>query len=146
MTPLSPLHATLLRLPTILAGTRHPWWIIGSAAVALHGVGPVEVADVDVLLDIADVPRVDAPFQCGVPDELFHSESFATIAETPLHIEFMAGFRYLTGGRWQPLAPATRHSVEIMGATLCIPERVELASILRQFGRPKDFARARLLE
>jgi hypothetical protein len=47
------LGETLARVADALAGARHPWWIIGSAAVALHGAD-VTVGDVDVLLGEED--------------------------------------------------------------------------------------------
>jgi hypothetical protein len=47
------LGETLARVADALAEARQPWWIIGSAAVALHGAD-VTVGDVDVLLGEAD--------------------------------------------------------------------------------------------
>jgi hypothetical protein len=37
---------------------RDPWWVISGAAVALLGVTPIEVGDVDVLMSIGDAQRL----------------------------------------------------------------------------------------
>ena len=53
------LDATLARVAAAMAqaGARDHWWIIGSAAVVLHGVD-TSVADVDLLLSPADAERL----------------------------------------------------------------------------------------
>ena len=37
---------------------RHPWWIIGSGAVVLHGAEAGDVHDIDVLIDHEDAAAV----------------------------------------------------------------------------------------
>jgi len=37
------LRQTLVMTADALAGAQDPWWVVSSAAVALHGVAPIEV-------------------------------------------------------------------------------------------------------
>ncbi|MBC3942661.1 hypothetical protein [Sphingomonas albertensis] len=128
---------------------RDPWWIISSAAVALHGVVPIEVGDVDVLMSVADAQR--AMDQLGVvPIEdgasaLFRSTLFARWEMPPLVVEIMAGFHVAKGAEWTEVLPRTRVSLPLDGRVAYVPDRAELAEMLRLFGRPKDLERARLL-
>ena len=48
------LRQTLVMTADAMRHARDPWWVISSAAVALHGVTPIEVGDVDVLMSAAD--------------------------------------------------------------------------------------------
>jgi len=57
MTVSPALSASLNAIGNVMAGADDPWWIIASAAVALHGADPGHVADVDVLLSIRDARR-----------------------------------------------------------------------------------------
>lgn len=132
-----------------MADARDDWWIIGSAAVALHGRDPGGIADIDVLLSEADAtallePRGILPQQPSGTD-LFRSRFFAHWDGTPLPTEFMAGFELCEGGKWTPIWPRTREAVDVDGAALFVPSREELKDILVRFGRGKDLARATLL-
>ncbi len=144
-----PLHDTLLAVARAVAPARHDWWILASAAVALHGADPGAVSDVDVLLDPRDVQTVlrglglaAAP---GSADAQFRSDHFARWRTPPLPVEFFAGFHLLEAGGWNQIRPATRQAVRLDQATLFVPERAELKAMLLRFGRPKDLARAALL-
>ncbi|MCP8890022.1 hypothetical protein [Sphingomonas faeni] len=44
------LRETLVMVAEAMRDAQDPWWVISSAAVALRGVGPVEVGDVDVVV------------------------------------------------------------------------------------------------
>ena len=144
-----PLNATLLAVAEVMAPALAAWWIIGSAAVALHGAGPVEVADIDVLLDPADalriLPAIGIEPRRGSDHPDFRSEVFGTWHANPLPVEFMAGFHHRRDGHWHPVEPTTRLSVPILHATLFIPSREELRQTIASFGRPKDLLRARML-
>jgi len=52
MTPA--LAETLAMLSEAASGARDPWWIIGSAAVVLHGRSIDHVKDVDLVMSAAD--------------------------------------------------------------------------------------------
>ncbi|MCR2833349.1 hypothetical protein NSO95_05285 [Qipengyuania sp. RS5-5] len=133
-----------------MADARDDWWLIGSAAVALHGADPGTIADVDVVLSEADARHIftlqGIPSAPGIADERFVSKIFATWSDAPLRVEFMAGLHRSEGGVWQPVRPRTRVAVERDGWRVFVPARTELAEILRSFGRPKDQLRLAALE
>lgn len=143
------LRQTLVAVADRLGSTRHDWWIISSAAVALQGGDPGAVGDVDVLLDPRDVPAVFAalrlPLVSGQGTSLFRSDWFGTWGGSPLPVELFAGFALCEDGRWNPVRPQTRRPVQVDGAVLYLPERAELKAMLLRFGRPKDLARAATL-
>lgn len=130
----------------LMEAAHDPWWIIASAAVALHGADPGRVADVDVLLSVADAQRLLPPMglvvRPGSRHARFRSRVFATWVEPPLPVEFMAGLRYRADDRWVSVAPGTREAVESGGVTVFVPGRAELIGMLHGFGRAKDIERA----
>lgn len=145
----APLIETLGSVAAIMGPARDPWWIIASAAAALHGASPITVADVDVLLSVEDINRIlpalgIEPYQ-GPPNPLFRSEVFAKWPAPPVPVDLMAGFEHRVGDTWHPVRPATRQAATVGAATVHIPERDELRRIIEGFGRPKDLERARLL-
>ena len=120
------------------------WWVIGSAAVVLHGVH-TSVADIDLLLDVSDADRIamrrSLTWVEGQDTDLFRSERYGLLTDTALPIELMAGLRV----RGEPLVPATRVSVSIGDATVHVPDKSEMIAIFDRFDRPKDRRRAALL-
>ncbi|WP_369060929.1 hypothetical protein ABOZ73_04015 [Caulobacter sp. 73W] len=148
--PISPSLAQSLALTAQACGaSRDPWWVIGSAAMALAGLDDKEVADVDVLTSTADAPRVAAALGATPPvgkasGDHFRSCFFTTDA-TPLDIEVMGDLEVMSNGAWVPVRPRTRRAVDVAGAVIFIPDVAEQIEILRLFGRPKDLARAEKL-
>lgn len=144
-----PLRQTLIAVADRLRGTRHDWWIISSAAVALHGGDPGAVGDVDILLDPRDAPAVFAalglPLDPGRGTAHFRSDWFGTWHGAPLPVELFAGFSLCEDGVWNSVLPKTRQVVTVDGAALYVPGREELKAMLLRFGRPKDLARAATL-
>lgn len=144
-----PLTASLAATSTIMDQAQDPWWIIASAAVALHGADPGHVSDVDVLLSVADakriLPRIGVQLRSGSAHPTFHSRIFGTWTGTALPVEFMADFQRLSGAEWLPVQPTTRQQIEVGGVVVFVPERPELQAMLSAFGRPKDIERARRL-
>lgn len=134
----------------VMKAARDPWWIISSAAVALHGADAGHVADVDVLLSVNDaeylLPPLGLELQPGSDHPDFRSNIFGTWTAPPLQIEFMAGFWYRSGVNWLPVQPRTREAIEVGDITVFVPSREELSQLLRNFGRPKDLARANKLD
>jgi hypothetical protein len=132
-----------------MTNAKEPWWIIGSAAVALHLQRDIGVNDVDVLLSIADAgeirEKLAIPCAPISPHPLFHSDHYFTWDRLALPAEFMAGFSVCVEGKWRKVICRTRRSFEIAGQTIYTPDLDELASLLRLFGRPKDMARLALL-
>lgn len=143
------ISQTLQDVARIMADARDDWWIIGSAAVALHGA-ILDVADVDVMLSVQDADRMfgraNISRVVGSEHALFRSERFGIYASTPLMVEFMAGFCVSRQGKWEPVALQTRQKKLVNGAVLWVPEREELMVLLHHFSRPKDLARAKLLQ
>ena len=143
------LRQTLVMTADALEGARDPWWIISSAAVALHGVTPIEVGDVDVLMSVADARRAMdrlgvVPIEDGA-SALFRSTLFGRWETPPLVVEIMAGFHVAAAAGWTEVLPRTRMPALVEGSVVYVPERVELAGMLRLFGRPQDLERVRLL-
>ncbi|KPF49104.1 hypothetical protein IP65_20430 [Novosphingobium sp. AAP1] len=140
------LVASLEAVAEVMENAQDPWWIIASAAVALHGADPGPVGDVDVLLSLRDarriIPTLGLALHQGSHHAEFRSTIFATWREPPLPVEFMAGFHHCQGGRWRAIVPATRQRIALGGKTLFVPDLAELGNILQSFGRPKDLARA----
>lgn len=132
-----------------MACAKDDWWIIGSAAVVLHGADPGPMSDIDVLLSIKDL---DALFdRLPLTDTRdsrkgqFLSKRFGAWSELPMQVEFMAGFSQRIDGHWHKIQLNTRKQIQIAGCNLFVPERAELISLLQQFGRPKDLRRAAAL-
>lgn len=143
------LLASLNEIGNVMVEAHDPWWVIASAAVALHGADPGVVADVDVLLSVLDarriLPTIDIELRQGSVHPAFQSSIFGTWTGAALPVEFMADFHCRSGLAWVPVQPATRQSIEIDGAIVFVPEKAELQAMLAAFGRPKDIERARSL-
>ncbi len=143
------LRETLVMTADAMRDAQDPWWVISSAAVALHGVVPIEVGDVDVLMSVLDALRAMdrlgvVPIKDGT-SSLFRSTLFERWETPPLVVEIMAGFHVATSAGWTEVLPRTRVSRPFDGRVVYVPDRAELSRILRMFGRPKDLERVRLL-
>lgn len=142
------LATTLERVAAAMTGAREPWWVIGSAAVVLHG-GATGAKDVDVLLSVRDVEAVATGLGMtagpGGEHPLFRSARFLRWDGAPLPVEFMAGFAVRSGDAWWPVEPVSRERVAIGHEVVFVPARDELRAMLLRFGREKDVARAALL-
>ena len=143
------LMRTCIVLGEAMAAARDPWWIIGSAAVALHGADAGMIGDVDVVLSVPDAHRLCAMRDVAIGQTaahpLFRSRLFARWTGTPLAIELMAGFEVATADGWHPVNPVSRQRIETGGATVYVPVAGELIALLRLFGRRKDLTRAAAL-
>ncbi len=148
---LSPaLRQTLVAVAEGFSTADDPWWIISSAAVALHGAGPIEVRDVDVLASERDAQRFlhaqGIAAAEGPASTLFRSRVFGEWRANPLPVEIIAAFQIWRIDRWETVRPITREAVDLDGWRLFVPSRGELTAMLKAFARPKDFERAELLE
>ncbi len=140
------LQLSLRKVAVELATAHDPWWIIGSAAVALHGGDPGTVADIDVMTSRRDLdalyerlPLTDTP---DSSKDFFRSERFGRWSEPELDVEFMTGLEVRADKVWQRVEPQTRQAVQIGKGQVFVPERDELVAILQLFGRDKDLQRA----
>lgn len=136
--------AALAQVAAALHSARDPWWVIGSAAVRLHG-GDTSVADIDVLVSARDAERLleawPGEATIGGASAQFRSHPFARLDGAALPVELMADLELCTADGWQPVRPLTR----VARGGVFVPDREELRAILRAFGREKDLARAALL-
>jgi len=127
-----------------------PWWVFGSAGMALVGVPDLAPPDVDLIVSERDAARLLAAWNAApaaaAPSPLFRSKVFAKAQVAALPIEIMAGFEACSAGAWSPVIPATRLGIPWKGGWLHTPQAAEQAAICRRFGRPKDLARVALLE
>ncbi|HET6943115.1 MAG TPA: hypothetical protein VFH89_13225 [Sphingomicrobium sp.] len=133
----------------VVADAEDDWWIIGSAAVALHGADVPSVRDVDLLMSTRDagqlLKRVGGRPRDSKPSAQFRSEVFGTWYDPPLPIEVMGGFSLNTANGWRPVLLETREERRVEGYDFYVPCVGELKDLLRSFGRPKDIERALLL-
>lgn len=143
------VQRSLIMVAQALQSAQDPWWIIGSAAVALHGGDPGAIADIDVIVSRRDIDALyDQLPLTSTPDEgktMFSSDRFGRWTAPPLQVEFMAGLTHLSEGHWHAVTPTSRQMVQLDGHALFLPERAELIAILHRFGRDKDIARAATL-
>jgi hypothetical protein len=143
------LRTTLIELAAVMAEARDPWWIIASAAMALHGA-PVEVGDVDLLAserDARDVlARLGVTTSSAFGTDRFRSSVFARWDALPVPVEIMADFHVFGPAGWRPLIPESRVMIALGGVSLPVPSVAELVDHCRRYGRPKDAKRAALLQ
>lgn len=141
---------SLARLADVLADARDPWWIIGSAAVKLLGGDPGRIADIDVIVSRRDLDTLYERLPlCNTPDAgklLFQSERFGLWNDPEFPIEFMAGLKVMSEGKWLTVQPRTRQQVFMCTTALYVPKVAEMITILRSFGREKDYRRASTLK
>lgn len=138
-------RAALALVAEAMADAEDDWWLVGGAAVALHGLD-IAIADIDLLMSRRDIVRAIArlgiaPVE-GVAIDRIRSEIWARWTAPPLAVDLMTGLQVRTGEGWIRVAPATRHAIDVDGRTLFVPARFELIDILQLFGRPKDLERA----
>lgn len=147
MTPA--LAETLARVAEAASDTKDPWWIIGSAAVVLHGRDIPHVKDVDLLMSARDAEtllrRVGERPKAGEANNRFRSLVFGCWTQPPIPVEVMGGFSIATPAGWRDVTLSTREAVTVGGARVFVPSVEELVRLLHSFGRPKDVERARLL-
>lgn len=145
-----PLRAGLVAAASAAAShARDPWWVIGSAAVALHGAEAGHVADIDLLTSRRDARTLLAAAGAR-PDAERDRSRFRSVygrwrAHEGLAIEVMGGLEVNTSAGWRLVRPSTRVPVRCGTAMVFVPGRDDLTAILRLFGREKDLARAAAL-
>ncbi|MDF1599468.1 hypothetical protein PZ895_06710 [Mesorhizobium sp. YIM 152430] len=127
------------------------WWIIGSAAIAASGIEGVKPEDVDVLGSSATLLKLLDHWQvasgASYPGGQFRSHPYVRVRLPGcLPIETMGDLHVYASGGWLPVRPATRVELKIAGHSIFLPTLREQIDILRMFGRPKDLAKARLIE
>jgi hypothetical protein len=142
--------ASLERVIEMTRSSEDPWWLIGSAAMALHGVRQLQVADIDLLMSRNDARRLlREQRQPNTPDggtEHFRSDVFGRLRGGPLSIDVMGGFHVRQVAAWREVVPTTRVAVRIPSGLVFVPAVSDLLDITRHMGREKDRDRAEMLE
>ena len=143
------LAETLAMVAEAAGDARDPWWIVGSAAVVLHGGAVARVKDVDLKMSAADAERflrrVGGEFRNTDASDRFRSQVFGIWTRPPIAVEVFGGFSLAAGGGWREVSLATREPVTVGGARVYVPSREELVRLLQSFGRVKDLERVRAL-
>lgn len=127
------------------------WWIIGSAAIAASGIEAAEPEDVDILGSSTALLKFLEHWQVAPavsnPSGQFRSHPYVRVRLPGcIPIETMGDLQVRTSGEWLPVSPATRVELKSAGHSIFVPTLDEQIAILRMFGRPKDLAKARLIE
>ena len=140
------LVETLSMLAQAVQDAEDDWWIIGSAAVVLHGGQVPHLKDVDLMMSARDAEtflrRAGSQRGGAEPSERFQSDIFGVWSEPPIPIEIFGGFRLAAGGAWREVSFATREPVAVGNARVFVPSAAELVRLLHSFGRAKDLERA----
>lgn len=143
------LVETLPMLAQAAGDAQDKWWIIGSAAVVLHGCDVARVKDVDLMMSARDaaafLTRTGGVRGGADASDRFASEVFGVWRQPPIPVEVFGGFRLAIDGQWRDVSFSTREPMTVAGAQVYVPSVEELAGLLRSFGRTKDLKRARLL-
>lgn len=123
-----------------------PWWIIGSISMALHGVDPGPIGDIDILVSKKDALALGQKWECrncaGSGTGRFRSTILLKHRIIGVDVEVMAGLEVRQQSGWHPVLPKTRQKITRQGVVLFVPEQAELINIFRLFGREKDIERA----
>ena len=139
------LAAALATVAEAMRAAEEPWWLIGSAAMALHGAA-VDVDDIDLLVGIDDAKRLFGGLVApGQPSDRFRSALFGVWQADGIRVEVMAGLQLRDGGCWQDVVPGRRARVTLGDDLLYTPGLDGLIELCRLFDRPKDRARIRVL-
>jgi len=145
-----PLRESLRYVAEAMRGAHDPWWIIASAAMALHGASPIDVADVDLLASERDAEALIAALGIAQPPPAisprFRSAIFVRWEEPPLPVEIMAGFEVHSPNGWHMIRPKSRVAVDCGDIRLFVPDVPELIAQCHRYGRDKDRQRATLLQ
>ncbi len=148
MTP--ELRQSLEQAAALGAEASEPWWVIGSAAVLLHGGDVGRVKDIDLMMSARDAEsflrRAGVEPKRGKASDRFRSTVFGTWSKPPVPVEVFGGFELVTDGGWRSVVLTSRQAISVGHSRVFVPSADELVRLLHGFGRPKDLERARLLE
>ncbi|MEM9376344.1 MAG: hypothetical protein AAGA72_08990 [Pseudomonadota bacterium] len=144
------LRSTLIRAAAFLGAAQDDWWVLGSAAMALIGIDPGGVRDVDILVSKRDaaalLTRYGLRNEADGGTDRYRSAVFLRPDLGGVDVEIMADYRVKQGVHWQPIWPQTRRHVSLDGTGLIVPGVQEQLALLRMLNRPKDHARIARLE
>ncbi|HZU51636.1 MAG TPA: hypothetical protein VE968_07160 [Sphingomicrobium sp.] len=143
------LGKTLEMLGRAARAATDEWWLIGSAAVVLHGGHVPHVNDVDLMMSARDADeflrRAGAESGGVEPSERFQSAVFGIWNTPSVPVEVFGGFKLARGGTWREVSFSTREPINVGNEIVYVPSAAELVRLLHSFGRMKDLERAKLL-
>lgn len=143
------LEQTLIRLGDLMSDCEDPWCVFGGTAMLLHGYRNGPIADIDVLISIADGKRLIASKALeNVADggtARFRSAILLKPDLGEIPVEILAGFDIFADGQWQDIQVTERVEARLGSATTFIAGVGDIARIFQLSGRPKDLARLKLL-
>jgi hypothetical protein len=142
------LETSLIQLAKMMAGTNKPWWIIGSTAMVISGVRGLTPDDVDVVADGEMLQRLLGMTEPRhKPHEKFQSSPYVrTSVAGGIDIEFQGDLALWENDKWTRLLIGSRIEIRISDVVVYVPSLEEQLQIIRRFGRPKDLAKATVLE
>lgn len=146
------VEALLERLGPDLTALDAPWVFIGSAALLVLGLPTEDCADLDILTTEAGAARLEGAWAAWRepdyrPDPAAPFRSRFSRYRTPEGAaEVMGELRLLTAEGWRPVEPGRVERRPFGKAAWPVPAAAEQLRILREFGRPKDLAKAARLE
>ena len=142
------LVATLAGLRPALQAMRDPWWIIGSAGLALLGAFDGRPQDIDLLTSAHDAEALTDSWHAQVQadrhpaDGMQFRSVYARFVHLPLPVEVMGGLEVRRNGSWETLTVRESEVAVLDGFEVRVPALAEQIRILRLFGRDKDLAKA----
>ena len=142
------LVATLAGLRPALQAMRDPWWIIGSAGLALAGAFEERPQDIDLLTSARDAQAMRDSWRGHVQAETHPADGvqfrsiYARFAHLPLPVEVMGGLEVRRNGSWEALTVRESETAVVDGFEIRVPALAEQIRVLRLFGRDKDLAKA----
>lgn len=143
-------QTTLERIADFLAETSDPWWVLGSAAMALIGVDPGEIRDIDLLVSAKDARALMRKHgltnQADGGTDQYRSDFVLTPDLGDRPVEILSGYQICQGGIWAPAQPQSRQSIQTGSVTMFVPDRAEQIALLKRLGRPKDLIRLQMFD
>lgn len=146
------LQALVRRLAPDLAVLDEPWTVIGSGALMMAGLPGADCPDLDILTTAAGAAALEAAWaewRQGdyAPDPAAGFRSRFSRYQAPEGaIEVMGDLQLRTGEGWRPVTVRAIERRRFGGVDVALPTAAEQLRILREFGRPKDLAKAERLE
>ena len=140
------IGAALKHVAASLMDAEFDWWIIGSSALALHGVRGLKISDIDVLVPDPGMAKVASRMLgalpcCKSPSDRFHSDYLAQALVEGIQIDLFGGFKVRTEAGWIGLKPKSCEHISIGDNWLRVPDPDELEDLLKLFSREKDMVR-----
>jgi hypothetical protein len=146
------VEALVRRLAPDLERLAEPWTIIGSGALMMVGLPVADCPDLDIVTTAAGAERLEGAWAAWrqaeyAPDpEAGFRSRFSRYLAPEGAVEVMGDLQLRTTEGWRPVAVGAVETRRFGGVALPLPTPSEQLRILREFGRPKDLAKAQRLE